>query len=185
VPDRVHANHEYTEYPMTGAGQFGGNPYGRALQPEPEPEAPESAPEPEPESEPVDPGLLMSFLTDFRSAQYEEIRRKRMEELEKSKKGRSHRPAPQVEDEDPYLETEAVPEDQAADWSAPVIDYPPQAPPPAHDLSGSAPGDPYPVNDADFQVAACKPEEPAGKRRFPLGLPSFKGLGQVTGNRLI
>ena len=177
----MYANNEYSEQVMAGSGGYGRSPFGPALEPQPEPESqpisqaePVTQPEPGSEAGPADAGLLMSFLTDFRTAEYEEVRRKRMEELEKSKKGKAHRPVAQVE----QVEQEVEPSwddtygQTRTEWDPPV------APPETHDLGVTPPGTSYPVSDADFQVAACKPEEPTGKRRFPLGLPSLKGFGQ-------
>jgi hypothetical protein len=154
---------------MTGAGGYEETPYSPAVQPQSEPES-QPVSEPGSASEQVDAGLLMSFLTDFRTAEYEEVRRKRIEELEKSKKGRAHRPVPQPEEVEQEVEPSWEDTSEQAQWD------PPQAHPEAPDPAPAPPD--YPVNDADFQVAACQPEEPTGKKRFPLGLPSFKSFGQ-------
>jgi hypothetical protein len=167
----VYANHQYGEGVMTGAGGYEEAPYGPAMQPQPDSES-QPVSDVDPSSEQADAGLLMSFLTDFRTAEYEEVRRKRMEELEKSKKGRAHRPVPPPEDAE--HDVDPSPDDgyEQAQWG------PTEVQPGAHDPA-SAPSDgSYPVDDPDFQVAACQPEEPSGRRRFPLGLPSLKGFGQ-------
>jgi hypothetical protein len=114
----------------------------------------------------------MSFLTDFRTAEFEEVRRKRIEELQKSKKGRASRPVPPPEEAEQDVEPSWDDTYEQTQWDGP--DAHSEAPDPAP----APPDSSYPASDADFQVAACQPEEPTGKKRFPLGLPSFKSFGQ-------
>ena len=113
----------------------------------------------------------MSFLTDFRSAEYELIRMKRAAELERSRRKRTQPAA--LGDEEPSAQPDypptvspegqiwapptTLPEDQV--WAPPATDH-------------------YPVSDSDVLVAASETEEPGGKRRLGLGLPSFRNLGQ-------
>jgi hypothetical protein len=202
VAERVYANNDFSGQAMSGGGYYGENPYGAALQPVPEVGSEhELGAESQVESqagsqaesqagaapgEHVDPGTLMSFLTDFRTAQYEEVRRQRMEALEKSRKGRGHRPVPPIDPVESVEPVEPVEEAGAEvegpyeggyegaefspepEWAPPTVEYPVEGQPQARDAE----------DNEGFQVAACKPEEPAGKKRFRLGLPSFKNLGQ-------
>jgi hypothetical protein len=178
VPDGVYANDDYYgQQSMTGSGGHGSSPYGEAIRPEGEPES-HPAPEPvspaHPDSEPVDSGMLMSFLTDFRTAQHEEIRRERMEQLEKTRKGRAHRPLPRPEEpEDDSTYEETYSEECADTYGDPAG---PQSP--EEDPGAAGPETQYGISDADFQVAACQPQEPAPRKRFGLGLPGLRNLGQ-------
>ena len=104
----------------------------------------------------------MSFLTDFRSAEYELIRMKRAAELEQSRRKPRTPPAVPVGEE-------PVPQpDYSPDYSG--VSY--------AGAEGSAPADHHPVNDADFLNAASQAQDPGGKRRMRLGLPSFNDLRQ-------
>jgi hypothetical protein len=94
----------------------------------------------------------MSFLTDFRSAEYEVIRMRRAAELEQSRRKPRTQPAVPVEEE-----------------PAPQPDYP---------GVNDAGADQYPINGADFLTAASQAQDPGGKRRMRLGLPTFKDLRQ-------
>jgi len=146
----------------------------------------------------------MSFLTDFRSAEYELIRMKRAAELEQSRRKSRTQPAVPVEEEpapqpdysgvnyagaegsalpeaawypppaSPAPERSAPPETA---WYPPPATPAPGAPPPGQVSAAPAPNH-YPVDGADFLTAASQAQDPGGKRRMRLGLPSFKDLRQ-------
>lgn len=146
---------------------------------------PEFTPEAEPSAEQVSPGLLMSFLTDFRSAEYELIRMKRAAELEQSRRKTRTQPAVPVEQEPAprpdysgvnYAGTESSAPPEAA-WFPPPASPAPAAPPEGQ-VSAAQPTDHYPVSASDFLTAASEGQDPGGKRRMRLGIPSFKNLGQ-------
>jgi hypothetical protein len=171
------------DFGFTGAGDWTVSAQPGAPEVEPQDESQQ-----DPAGEDVSSGLLMSFLTDFRTAHYEEVRRQRMEELEKTRKGRAHRPVPRPQDDaedygqDAYPDTENAPQGewQQAEW-IPPSEWPPPATgnAPHAQPEGYPPADgAYPASEPGYPVAACKPEDPAGNKRFPLGLPSFKNLGQ-------
>ena len=113
----------------------------------------------------------MSFLTDFRSAEYELIRVKRAAELEQSRRKRTQPAAIPVDEEiapEPDYAPTVAPEGQ--NWAPPTTL-------PEGQVWAPPVTDHYPVSDSDFLVAASEAEEP-GKRRLGLGLPSFRNLGQ-------
>ncbi|HEX4863954.1 MAG TPA: hypothetical protein VFV02_07775 [Acidimicrobiales bacterium] len=142
-----------------------------------ETEQPELNPE---VAEQLDPGLLMSFLTDFRSAEYEQIRQQREEELAKTRKRVPRRPVlPEPEDEleAGYVEGDYVAaaeqdyESQRPEASVPPEvseQWAPPSPPPAPDQ----------VSDADFLTAASQPEEPSRRLRLPFGIAGSKNVRQ-------
>ena len=155
--------------------------------------APTDAPEFEPEftaeaesSAPqVSPGILMSFLTDFRSAEYELIRMKRAAELEQSRRKTRTQPAPPVQEEPApqpdysgvnYAGAEGSAPPEAA-WYPPPVSPAPAAPQEGH-VSAAPATDHHPVSGSDFLSAASEGQDPGGKRRTRLGLPSFRNLGQ-------
>ncbi|HUE59667.1 MAG TPA: hypothetical protein VMO88_08815 [Acidimicrobiales bacterium] len=156
--------------------------------PEFEPEftaEPEFRAEVEPSAPQVSPGILMSFLTDFRSAEYELIRMKRAAELEQSRRKTRTQPAPQVQEEPVpqpdysgvnYAGAEGSAPPEAA-WYPPPVS-PAQAAPPEGQVSAAPATNHHPVSGSDFLSAASEGQDPGGKRRTRLGLPSFRNLGQ-------
>lgn len=145
----------------------------------------------------------MSFLTDFRSAEYELIRVKRAAQLEQSRRKTRTQPAVPAQEPVPEVdyssvsyapaEGSGVPE---AAWYPPPANpipqgsappeaawYPaPAAPatagPPEGQVSAAPAGNHYPVNGADFLTAASQAQDPGGKQRMRFGLASFRKLGQ-------
>lgn len=149
-------------------------------------------------SEQLDTGLLMSFLSDFRSAEYEQIRKQREEELAKTRKRVPRRPVlPEADEETPegyYEAGETVYETPDAqsplaphgheEWAPPP---PPHhegqwAPPPPAQPEGQwappPPPGPDQVSDADFLTAASQPQEPGRKLRLPFGIAGSKNVRQ-------
>ena len=147
-------------------------------------------------SEQLDTGLLMSFLTDFRSAEYEQIRKQREEELAKTRKRVPRRPVvPESEEEIPegYYETgeageagQAAYENPQEQWAAPPPPEPEGqwAPPSPPQVEGhwapptaAQPGADQ-VSGGDFLTAASKPEEPGRRLRLPFGIAGSRNVRQ-------
>lgn len=149
-------------------------------------------------SEQLDTGLLMSFLSDFRSAEYEQIRKQREEELAKTRKRVPRRPVlPEADEESPegyYESGEPVYEtpdaesplapDAQEEWAPPPAAQPEGqwAPPPPPQPEGQWAPPPPPgsdqVSDADFLTAASQAEEPGRKLRLPFGIAGSKNVRQ-------
>jgi hypothetical protein len=151
-------------------------------------------------SEQLDTGLLMSFLSDFRSAEYEQIRKQREEELAKTRKRGPRRPVvPESDEETPegYYEADdpvyETPDAQSPlaphgqeEWAPPPPPQPegqwaPPPPQPGGQWAPPPPPGPDQVNGADFLTAASQPVEPEGpgrKLRLPFGLAGSKSVRQ-------
>lgn len=149
-------------------------------------------------TEQLDTGLLMSFLSDFRSAEYEQIRKQREEELAKTRKRVPRRPVLHEADEETpegYYEA-GEPVDDTPDGQSPVAPHgqeewapppPPQpdgqwGPPSPQQPEGQWAPPPPPGSDqisgADFLTAASQSEEPGRKLRLPFGIAGSKNVRQ-------
>lgn len=123
-------------------------------------------------AEQLNSGLLMSFLTDFRSAEHEQIRKQREEELAKTRKRVPRKPVlPEPEDVEPEVDYEESHPAPAADipyhqvepgQEAPAVEVPYHQPA-AHEY--------WPPTPAPEQNAASQPVPPEEQRVRRLRLP--------------
>jgi hypothetical protein len=130
-------------------------------------------------AEQLDSGILMSFLTDFRSAEYEQVRKQREEELAKTRKRAPRRPVvPEPEEVEPeayYEEAYETPEPEAAYEPQPQQQWaPPPAPQPDAYWPPSPAQDSGDTNGGEFLNAAYEAsgqEDQRGRKlRFPFGV---------------
>lgn len=134
-------------------------------------------------------GLLMGFLSDFRSAEYEQIRKKREEESAKTRKRPRPIPRPDLEDDNGVVYTETADYADTADYAgAAGYSEPPQTPQSSEVAWTTAPPEaeaqwtpqqvaaPSGVKADDFVSAACQPEPPGRKFRLPFGIATSKTI---------
>ena len=134
--------------------------------------------------EQLEPGLLMSFLTDFRTAGYEQLRKQREEELAKTRKRVPRRaPLPEPEPDESaagfegYQGYEGAEKYEAAPTGEPELWEPSPAPEPQGQWTAPAPGADQ-VNEADFLTAASQAEQPGRRLRLPFGIAGSKNVRQ-------